>query len=162
MIQFNLKNKDYLLVEVPSNITFWEILDNTLGNYITKALNLNQQFLSYGKFKESDKLVTVQFSTNSDNFYLPKGKWNIINKLSEVLQNEKLCSDIVEQHNSFFWKVPRFYNYLKYPKVNINELLKSIPYDNLFEFFKATDSFKSFLQSINVDMSKEYLLISKQ
>lgn len=144
-MRFNLKNKDYILVEVPSDASDFVLR--------TSGLTMDRSGYYHLSWKP-DRKIQHAFSQ--------KESINIVGKLSEVLQNEELCSEIVEQHNSFFWKVSRFYNYLKYPKVNINKLTKSFPYENLFEFFKATDSFKSFLQSINLDMGKEYLLISKQ
>lgn len=146
-MQFTIRNKNYILIEVPS-----DFIPQKYG-----ALDARNNII-WGKNSKGTSTITIK----DEEYLIEYGtKDLILGKLSKILQNEELCSEIVEQHNSFFWKVPRFYNYLKYPKANINELTKSIPYDNLFEFFKATDSFKSFLQSINVDMSKEYLLISK-
>lgn len=147
-MQFTIRNKNYLLIEVPSDVTWWEIVDNSLGSFITKTLSLNSQFLIYGKSsKILGKIVNNKQYVNPNNFYLPEGKWDIINKLSEILQNEELCSEIVESYGN---PEKRYIDYMNYVSK-----LKSC------DFSTAAGSFKSFIQSINVDMSKEYLLIQK-
>jgi len=132
MIQFNLKNKSYILIEVPS-----DAYDFTLK---TSGLTMDRSGYYYLSWKP-DRKIQHKFSQ--------KEPVDIVGKLSEVLQNEELSSEIVDSLQEGFGK---------------DGMYKYKLYNDRPDVFsdKATHSFKSFLQSINVDMSKEYLLISKQ
>jgi len=66
----------------------------------------------------------------------------LIGKISDILKDEEICKGLVEENKAFLYK-----NYMS---------------DNdKAGFNNATFSFISYLQSINLDMSKEYLFIRK-
>jgi hypothetical protein len=136
MREITLNNKNYLLVRVPNDVTWFEISENNLGNFINKELGIvSQQFLEYGR----DKIKYY----DADNFYLPKGKWKIVGKISDILKDEDICKGLVEDF--IFNKIEGFTNYL---------------YEFIPEL-KATDSFLSWLESIELDLTKQFLLIQK-
>ena len=143
MKQIKTKSKDIICVEVPEDTTWWSIIENKLGNFITKELDLPQQFLQYGK---SSNIFGSQWNNqvyyNPDNFYLPKGKWEILGKLYEL--TDKDCEEFVE-------KMPFSFS---------DRYLLYIPYLYSPEHTKsAKESFMSLLQSEGIDTSKELLII---
>lgn len=83
------KSGKILLVKIPEDTSWWRIDINNLGDYLTKELNLNQQFLSYGKSSIilSEKVNNIVFA-NPDNFFLPEGNWEIFGKFSELEDND--------------------------------------------------------------------------
>ena len=142
MKEIQTKSGKILCVEIPEDVTWWESIENILGSFLTKVLDLPQYFLQYGKVNEKGY---SQVYYNSDNFYLPKGKWNIIGKLSEL--TDKDCEEFVELLPSNMYK-----NY-KWPEDKVR--LTGIQPINA----TAKESFISLLESEGIDTSKEYLVI---
>ena len=142
MKEIQTKSGDILCLEVPDDVTWWESIENILGSFLTKVLDLPQYFLQYGKVNEKGY---SQVYYNSDNFYLPKGKWNIIGKLSELIDED--CEEFVELLPSNMYK-----NY-KWPEDKVR--LTGIQPINA----TAKGSFISLLESEGIDTSREYLVI---
>jgi len=76
--------------------------------------------------------------------YLEKNKHQLIGKISEILKDEEICKGLVE-HKKLTDTIFLFCSYTSKNPCHL----------------KATDSFKSYLESINLEMSKQYLLIKK-
>ena len=142
MKEIQTKSGKILCLEVPDDVTWWESIENILGSFLTKVLDLPQYFLQYGKVNEEGY---SQVYYNSDNFYLPKGKWNIIGKLSELIDED--CEEFVELLPSNMYK-----NY-KWPEDKVR--LTGIQPINA----TAKESFISLLESESIDTSREYLVI---
>ena len=146
MKEIQTKSGKILCLEVPDDVTWWDIVENDLGGFITKTLDLPQQFLTYGKSSTIlGKQVNNRVYYNSDSFYLPKGKWNIIGKLSELIDED--CEEFVELLPSNMYK-----NY-KWPEDKVR--LTGIQPINA----TAKGSFISLLESEGIDTSREYLVI---
>lgn len=139
MIQFDLKNKNYILIEVPSDAYDFSFRRNNQIIYLRKNV--------INPLTGIEKSVIIDIPNTKYGFVVKD--WSIVGKLSEVLQNKELCKQLMEKYN---WSRPYSHLWTKFVKDKKKEAWWTS---------KATDSFKSFLQSINVDMSKEYLLISK-
>jgi len=142
MKELTINSQKYLLAEVPSDITWHEISNNELGGFINKTLNItSQNFLSYG-----GKKFTYY---SPDNFYLPKGRWEVLGKTSDILKDEEACKELVDS------------------SMNMKRYFKDYIQDKFFlkkegKTYTAADSFLSYLQSIKIDVSKEHLLIRSQ
>ena len=146
MKEIQTKSGKILCVEIPEDTTWWQIIENNLGGFITETLGLNQQFLKYGKSsimfgKEVKNIVYY----NPDSFHLPEGRWKIIGKLSELTDED--CEEFVEKLIDPYEKIV----FLNYPK--IDEVMRS------FERITAKESFISLLQSEGVDTSNEDKLL---
>jgi hypothetical protein len=97
------KSDEILLVKVPEDTTWWEIIKNNMGEFITKTLNLNQMFLKYGKHSNiMGKSVPNIIYCAPKNFYLPKGNWVIVGKFSELEDND--LEEFVEKHPNIYYK----------------------------------------------------------
>lgn len=138
------KSGEVLLIKIPEDTTWWELIENDFVSFITKELNLGYYFLSYGKHltmfgKESPNMTYY----NSDNFFLPKGHLKIVGKFSEL--EDKTFEEFVEKeecgsNNFYFWD----YN------------------NNFAEFVKAKDSFDTLCKSQGIeDNLDNYLIIKK-
>ena len=143
MKEIQTKSGKILCVEIPEDVTWWESIENILGSFLTKVLDLPQYFLQYGKVNEKGY---SQVYYNSDNFYLPKGKWNIIGKLSEL--TDKDCEEFVDK-----------LTFMGTGLSNAEEMYKFYLPTVSFPIISAKESFISLLESEGVDVSKEYLII---
>ena len=146
MEEIQTKSGKILCVEIPEDTVWWEIMENNLGRFITETLNLNQQFLKYGKSSVIfDKEVKNIVYYNPDSFHLPKGRWEIVEKLSEL--TDKDCEE-------FCFKHPATLNYFNYRYHRHSEGIFSIHYE-----LTAKESFISLLQSEGIDTNKEHLIL---
>lgn len=84
---------------------------------------------------------------NDPNLYIG---YEIIGKISDILKNEDICKRLVENHPN-----------LGYRDYHPDAFIILENWTANWRFSKATDSFLSYLQSINLDMTKEYLIILK-
>lgn len=73
-----------------------------------------------------------------------------IGKVSDILKDEDVCKGLVE-----------LFSITRLSQFGYKDYLKSIPNAENFTCKTATDSFLSYLQSIDLDLNKEYLLIQK-
>lgn len=142
MKQIKTKNSFILAVEIPEGITWCSILENNLDDFITKELDLPEQFLQYGKrtniFGEE---VYSQVYYNPNTFYLPKGKFKILGKLSEL--SDKNCWDFVEKSTGLEDTI----------------CFKDYTLEKHFTIKNPKESFISLLKSEDVDISKEQLIL---
>jgi len=86
-MQYKVQTKvgELLLVKVPEDATWWKLQDNNLPPMLTEALDLNDQFLFYGKHRKIlGKRVPSTIYYNPDSFCLLKGKWKIVGKFSQL------------------------------------------------------------------------------
>jgi len=77
----------------------------------------------------------------------------IIGKISHILKDEDICKELVEfydykESNKWFIELIMWKDY----NFQLNE-------EELFDFDFARDSFLSYLQSINLDLTKNWILI---
>jgi hypothetical protein len=100
------KSGELLLVKVPKDTTWWQIVQNELGEFITETLNLNSSFLQYGKHSVIlGENVPNQYYVNPNNFYLPNGKWEILGKFSELEDKHfEEFLDFVNGVNDIGWR----------------------------------------------------------
>jgi len=70
----------------------------------------------------------------------------LIGKVSDILKDEEICKGMVDKFS------------LLTPVLYVN-YLNNFYLDKQFD--KATDSFKSWLESIELDLTKQYLLVEK-
>ena len=149
MQEITLNDKKYLLVVVPTDgknfkTSIWS------DNSTTLEFQSNTFVMEYDSFEinvsEEKQLKEITLSMN-------RIKTMIIGKISDILKHEMMCKDLVE-----------FFNY-KTPDKWGKELIMWKDYnyhfnnEDLFDFDYAKQSFLSYIQSINLDMTKEYLLI---
>jgi len=148
MVKLTAKSGDILVVEVPEDTTWWKIDNNDMGKFITETLNLNEQFLLYGKHsKIFGEDIPNQVYYNPNNFYLPEGKWEILGKLSEITNKD--CEEFVEKHPN-----------IAYRDYMASTLSKAVNgWTANWSIQSAKQSFISLLQSENIDTNKEWLLI---
>ena len=141
------KSGEILLVKVPEDTTWWKITKNSMGEFITKTLGLNQMFLQYGKHSSiMGKSVPNTVYYAPKDFYLPKGNWEIVGKFSE------LKDEIFEEFVDFALHEGRSCNvYRNYLKLARNYILSS-----------SKDSFKCLCESQGIDDDlSNYLIIKK-
>ena len=139
-----------LLIKLPDDVTWWEIIKNTTGDFITNTLGLNQMFLSSGKHSNiMGKLVSNVICYLPKDFYLPKGNWEIIGKFSE-LKNEDF-EKIIKSTNTNLYKM-YFWS---------EDKIKSMGIQPLTPF--AKESFQSLCKSQGVeDDLNNYLIIKNK
>ena len=137
MKEIILKGKNYLLVEV------------TIDAYSFRYKKMpDKQKQLVGTIKDEDGNIGTCYIREN-----PQGK--LIGVLSDILKNENICKRLVEN-----------FNYKTLDKWG-NELIMwkdyNYQFDNeeLFDIDYATDSFLSYLQSIGLDLSKNWVLIQK-
>jgi hypothetical protein len=152
MKEIQTKSGKILIVEVPKDTTWWELIENNLGDFISKELSLGKKFLQFGKgnstYYSPDKFYCVQ------NYKNPI----ILGKLSEL--TDKDCEELSVAYISNF-NIPNVYfNFKDYDLNDLNELLECNSVNVIFPFESAKESFISLLQSEGVDISKEYLIIN--
>ena len=97
MIKINTKVGDILVVEIPKDVTWWNIVENKLGNFITQTLSLPQQFLQYGKSsnilgKEVTSSNIKEFITDYYNFVKP-----IVIEYVKKIVNEYIIKPVTEK-----------------------------------------------------------------
>jgi hypothetical protein len=75
------KSGEILLVKVPEDVTWWEIFENVMGEFLTKTFD-NQMFLQFGRHTTimGQSVPNVLCGV----FNLPKGVWSMIGKFSEL------------------------------------------------------------------------------
>jgi len=137
MKEITLNNQDYLLVEVPSdavNIRFIHIDDWKLKHLVFDC----------GKEK-----------CYSSDFIDAKLITEIIGKVSDILKDEEICKGLVES-----------YDYQKNKPLNPNidyVYYKDYTFDfkdeELFDIDRAIYSFQSWLESICLELTKEWIMI---
>lgn len=137
MKKITLNGKEYLLLDIPD-----DTIRKKLGIFCGDK-NVNW------KLTKLCKKPFINFNANGKVIYnerLPiTFQYLLIGKISDIVNDEDVCKELVEQQ----WGT----NYKDYDKVGKQ--------NNPFMFEKATDSFLSYLQSIGLDMTKQYLLIQK-
>jgi hypothetical protein len=100
MTAIQTKSGEVLLVKVPEDVNWWDIIENTLGDFIIKTRGLPHQFLEYGTTsKVLGKEVNNVFYYDPDSFFLPKGSWKIIGKFSEL--EDKDFEEFVDYEDFF-------------------------------------------------------------
>jgi hypothetical protein len=100
MTTIQTKSGEVLLVKVPEDVNWWNIIENTLGDFIIKTRGLPHQFLEYGTTsKVLGKEVNNVFYYDPDSFFLPKGSWKIIGKFSEL--KDKDFEEFVELKSKY-------------------------------------------------------------
>jgi len=152
MKQVTLNNQNYLLVEVPADAYDfnWNCLYDWKNYLLTFFIKGQPQtFSNKDKYYFDSRCQYMGSNINSN--YLPK----IIGKISDILKDEAVCKGLVESHN---YKTPNKWNkdLIMYRDYNYN-----FNDEKLFDFDYSKHSFLSYLQSINLDMDKEYVLIQK-
>jgi hypothetical protein len=155
MKQIKTKSGEILIVEVPEDTTWWSIIENKLGDFTTKELDLPQQFLQYGKSSIIfGKQVNNQVYYNPNSFYLPKGKWKIVGKLSEL--TDKDCEEFVEWDDCSDDFDPNILKICYKNYIGNGEFEDSLENWNIST---AKESFISLLQSEGINTSNEDKLL---
>lgn len=142
MINLKIKNKIYLCVKVSNDFNTFIIKQYpTAGTYLQE---LDSKSLNNWKAK------------------IPNGNYTIIGKLSDLLKDETKCKDLVELIPVEEMPSPSndmcggcHYDYKDY--MNIGEYAGYNGDAGSFRY--AVDSFKSLLESNNIDMTTEYLML---
>jgi len=132
MREIRLNDKEYLLLDIPDNV-----YDFCLHTIFISANQGSEYELPVDWF--SDNFVNHNFERD----YAVRGK------IADILKDECICEGLVEKDDMG----NDCSGYVKYT-TGKNNLTWSM-YKN------ATDSFYSWLKSINLDMTKEYVLIQK-
>ena len=150
MKEIQTKSGKILCVEVPEDITWWELIENNTEDFITNALSLGKWFLQYGKSSTIfGKKVNDIVYYNPENFYCCQHykEASIVGKLSEL--TDKDCEEFVEKHPN-----------IAYRDYTASTLSKAInEWTVNWNKNSAKESFISLLESEGVDTSKEYLII---
>jgi len=151
MIEITLNNKNYLLVEVPEDgknykVGIWSDNSTTLE---FQSDTFKMDYDSYEiNVSEKNQLKEITLSMNSI-------KTKLIGKISDILKDEDICKELVEFYdykasNKWFTELIMWKDY----NFQLNE-------EEVFDFDYARDSFLSWTQSINLDLSKNWILIKK-
>jgi len=137
MKEITLNNKNYLLVEVPDDAHDFYINDIGCIRYSIGSMSSVIEPIKIGK-------------------YLEKDNDKLIGKISDILKDEEICKGLVE--NIEFGDKEIYYKLLYN-----NYIANCRDYRDIIDaaYEKATDSFLSYLQSIDLDLNKNYLLIEK-
>lgn len=145
--EIKTKKGIFLFVEVPDDVTWWEILDNNLFKWLLD-IDCNQ-FLQYGKKKEN--IHSIYY--NVDNFYLPSGKWISIGLLKNI--TEEQAESVIEFKTETIY-VEDFESHITSGYRNYN-----ISYTGIFNFRKAKESLQSLIIVNKLDLDKNYLILKK-
>jgi len=129
MKEITLNNQDYLLVEVPNDAHDFYINDIGCIRYSIGSMSSVIEPIILGK-------------------YLEKDKYNLIGKISNIVKDEEICKGLVEHHPN-----------LDYRNYNPDAFTILANWAANWKFNKATDSFQSWLKSIDLDMSKQWIMI---
>jgi len=134
--EITLKNKKYLLVEVPDDAENFTLEDN--------------DGITYDSFSEEIKTGKPWGFID-----LEKSSYEIVGTISNILKAEDICKGLVEN----------FTMYVGSQRLQKLGAVDKLVYNNYIDEqvpkSKATDSFLSYLQSINLNLSKSWLLIQK-
>lgn len=138
MIQAKLGEKEYVFIEVPNNT----IITDTRNLYSTPYI-LEFKDGSIVLFeKDNDKTI---YQGNA----LLKNQSQIISTTNNI--TEELAESIVDKF-VYNEKVTTYKDYMYLLGINpLNE--------ELFDYMTAVDSFKSFMNSLDLDITKNYILI---
>jgi len=134
MQEITLNNQNYLLVETRKGYTCRISMHNDHLRCMEDTIG-NSSRMNYIDLPE----------INEDQEY------KLIGKISDILKDEDVCKGLILKID------------FEHP-IDSNKIVGSSynDYTNDENFHnKATDSFQSYLRSINLDMSKQYLLIKK-
>ena len=134
MKNIQLNNKNYLLVEVPDDAYDFQILSPNYENWDG----------NYLVAKPDTHLLLDKVYKNSH---------QIIGKLSDILKDEDICKGLIEDCSIYAkcWK-----NYTYNGATDIGG-----QFNSAYSCWSATDSFLSWAESIELDLSKNWVLIQK-
>jgi len=136
MKEIILNNKNYLLVDLSDlpNPRFFVIQDYKKKKRLEITIDKRNASIFNNKLDFTNYYVSLK-----------KGDYTIIGSVFDILKNEDICKGLVKEGSY----MRTYHNYITNDTHKSNQLLT------------ATDSSLSYLQSIDLDMTKEYLLIHK-
>ena len=133
MKEATLNNKNYLLVEVPVEARDFMVLPH----------NNSIAWLGSNKTISGGNGGMINLECDVRNL-------TIIGKVYDILKDEEICKGLVELANEQIVDTGNKLHYKDHRSASWE-----LDYD------KATDSFQSWLESIEIDLTKQYLLIEK-
>jgi len=130
MQEITLKGKNYLLVEVPGGLMQINVFDTCYSYYV--LTDEMERVIDFEEMESEKELIGV---------------------LYDILKDEDICKELVESHT---YKTPNKWGKELIMWKDYNFQLNE---EELFDFDFARQAFMSYLQSINLDLTKNWTLI---